>query len=62
MKIANAASVGFMVGRTIVPKILISPAPSMRAASTIDVGKVDMACLMRNTPNGNARSGKISAW
>lgn len=58
----TAANAGFIVGTTILKKILNSPAPSILAASKMESGIDIIFCLIKNIANGEARDGKMIAW
>ena len=62
LKIAWVASAGFMMGRAILLKIYNSFAPSILAAWIISGDKDgNIYCLMKNTMDGAAILGRISA-
>ena len=42
-------------------KVRASPAPSMRAASSISLGMFSENCFIRNTPKGQPTVGKMTA-
>ena len=61
MKIASAPTPGLIMGKTMLTKVLASPAPSMRAASSISPGMFSENCFIRNTPKGQPTVGKMTA-
>ena len=61
MKMASAPTPGLIRGNTMSMNVRISPAPSMRAASSISFGMFSENCFIRNTPKGQPTVGKITA-
>ena len=57
VKIASVIQAGLTRGITMRQKMVNSPAPSMRAASSISSGIVVMNCRIRKTPKLPARTG-----
>ena len=58
---ARAPNPGLMMGHTTLRKVRSSPAPSIRAASSISVGMVSENCFIKKMPNGQPTVGRITA-
>ena len=52
---------GLDIGSTMDQKIRNGPAPSIRAASSTEIGMVSKNCFMMNTPAASTTRGRKSA-
>src|SRR5699024_5898658 len=60
--IASAPKAGLIIGTTILKNVLISPLPSISAASSSSEGIVCENCFIKKIPNGHPIAGNISPW
>ena len=58
-RMVRVMSAGLAIGSTTDQKVRKMPAPSMRAASSIDTGTESKNCFMMKTPAASTISGRI---